>query len=104
VTDLLAAAFTVLSTAPSTDELELVGRGLREAGDEQTLGLMQRAAAEIDTGAVYRPAYTAVGEIAQAAGADAFTVLDLLVEATNPDWRRNPLQDDVLRVRDVRDT
>jgi hypothetical protein len=86
VTDLLSAAFTVLGTAPSTDELELVGRGLRETGDEQTLGLMRRAGAEIDTGAVYRPAYTEVGEIAQAAGADLFTVLDLIVEVTSPDW------------------
>jgi hypothetical protein len=103
VTRLLAAAVEVLGTAPTTDELRLVGRGLREAGDEQTLGLMERAAAEIDTGAVYRPAYTALGEIAQAAGSDLFTVLDLLVEVTNPNWRREPLQGGKTRVSDWRD-
>lgn len=102
MTDLLSAACTLLGTAP-THELELVGRGLRETGDERTLRLMQRAAAEIDTGAIYRPAYDELGEIAEAAGADGFTVLDLLVEVTSPDWRRNVRLHDVLRVSDARD-
>jgi hypothetical protein len=103
VTDLLFAALEVLGTAPTTDELQLVGRGLRETGDERTLGLCERAAAEIDTGARYRPAYDELGAIAQAAGADGFTLLDLLVEVTNPDWRRNVRRHDVLRVSDARD-
>lgn len=104
MSDLLGAAFTALGAAPSAHELELVGRALREAGDEQVLKLMERAAAEIDADAPYRPAYTEVGAIAQAAGADPFTVLDLLVEVTNPNWQRQPVRGGKLRVRDVRDT
>jgi hypothetical protein len=101
--DLLTAAFRVLGTASTAHELELVGRALRTAGDERTLTLMERAGAEIDADAKYRPAYAEVGRIAEAAGADGFTVLDLLVEVTNPDWRRNVRLHDVLRVSDARD-
>ena len=63
---------------------------------------MERAAAEIDSEARYRPAYDKVGAIAREAGADGFTVLDLLVEAMNPNWRRQPVRGGKLRVRDVR--
>jgi hypothetical protein len=85
--DPLIAAFKVLGSAPTAHEMELVGRALREAGDKRVFELFDRAAAEIDTEASDRPAYTELGAIAHEAGADPFTLLDLMVEVTNPDWQ-----------------
>jgi hypothetical protein len=104
MTDLLHAAFAVLGTSPTTRELELVARGLREAGDGRVLDLFRRFGAEVDGEAGYSPAKDELYAIAQAAGADPFTALDLATEMLNPGWRRESRLQDVLRVRDVRDT
>jgi hypothetical protein len=64
---------------------------LRETGDERTLGLCERAAAELDTGARYRPAYDELGAIAQAAGADSFSRLRLIRHHLDHRLRTDPL-------------
>ena len=81
-----------LGAAPADRESELVGRALREAGDEQVLGLIERAGAEIDADAVRPHRLHRAGRDRPGGWRRLFTVLDLIVEVTSPSWTRQPVR------------
>jgi hypothetical protein len=101
---LVELAFRSLGHCPSLEELEAVGRDLREHGEADDLALFEPVG-----GDEYAPVRGPLGDVAERCGSDRFSALDLLCEVRDPGSQRRvmergrPMRDDVPRVRDVRD-
>ena len=67
-------------------EVALVAKAIRESGDEEALALFG-VGAEPDPDPVFdREAFARVTEVADHAGADGLTALDLYTAVVNPNW------------------
>jgi len=67
-------------------EVALVAKAIRESGDEEALALFGVGAEPAPDPAFDREACARVTEVAEHAGADGLTALDVYTAVVNPNW------------------
>jgi hypothetical protein len=89
--DLVFAAFEALAADASGGDIALVAKALRASGDPEVYELFGIGPEPIRDAPFERDRAQAVKEVAEAAGADGFTALDLYTEMVRPGWSPFPV-------------